>query len=114
MIAAFWGTLVVAVTTTALEATLPLYAKSTFGFDSRDSGILFLAILLPCISSPIFGKICDKYGPRWLAVGGFIFAFPFFVLLRLVTHYSTGQIVLLCFLLLCTGLAHILTMTPLM
>lgn len=60
------------------------------------------------------GYLADNYGPRWLAVTGFIFAIPFWVLLRLVTHNTLSQKILLCALLAFIGFALCLVMPPLM
>ena len=114
MLAAFWGIMVMASLATAFDSTLPLYAHRTFGFDSRASGLLFLSLLLPNFLAPISGKISDRYGPRWIGVSGFVVALPFFVLLRLVNHKTTGQIVLLCALLAFIGFSLMLSMPPLM
>lgn len=56
LLAAFWGTLVVAALTTAFDSTLPLYVKRIFGWNSLGSGLLFLALLLPSILGPVIGR----------------------------------------------------------
>jgi MFS family permease len=55
LLAAFWGTLVVAALTTAFDSTLPLYVKKIFAWNSMGSGLLFLALLLPSIIGPVIG-----------------------------------------------------------
>ena len=55
LLAAFWGTLVVAALTTAFDSTLPLYVRKIFGWNSLGSGLLFLALLLPSIIGPLIG-----------------------------------------------------------
>jgi MFS family permease len=55
LLAAFWGTLVVAALTTAFDSPLPLYVKKIFGWNSLGSGLLFLALLLPSIIGPVIG-----------------------------------------------------------
>lgn len=55
LLAAFWGTLVVAALTTAFDSTLPLYVRKIFGWNSLGSGLLFLALLLPGIIGPLIG-----------------------------------------------------------
>ena len=60
------------------------------------------------------GAYSDKYGPRWIAASGFVLALPIFVLLRLVTHNSLGQKVLLCALLTLIGAAFALMVPPIM
>lgn len=83
-------------------------------WNSTGAGVIFLAITIPSFASPYVGYLADNYGPRWLAVTGFIFAIPFWVLLRLVTHNTLGQKVLLCALLAFIGLGLCLVMPPLM
>ncbi|KAE8452748.1 hypothetical protein EG329_013020 [Mollisiaceae sp. DMI_Dod_QoI] len=78
------------------------------------AGLIFLAIFIPGFLAPVVGWASDKYGPRWLTVTGFIMAIPFWVLLRLVTHDSLGQKVLLCALLALIGVALCLVNPPLM
>ena len=60
------------------------------------------------------GHWTDKYGPRWLAAGGLLMSLPFWVLLRLVDHDSTRQVILLCALLIFLGAAFACTLTSLM
>ena len=60
------------------------------------------------------GRLSDIYGPRWLAASGFLLALPFYVLLRLVTHDTIQQVVLLCALLVLIGVAIALTIPPVM
>jgi MFS family permease len=57
--------------------------------------------------------LSDKYGPRWLATIGFIASLPFWILLRLVTHNTMGQKILLCALLFLIGTCIAVIMTPL-
>ena len=73
------------------------------------SWITTLLVLLTGI-----GAYSDRYGPRWIAAFGFVFALPFFVLLRLVTHNSLGQKILLCALLTLIGVAFAFMIPPVM
>ncbi len=88
--------------------------QQTFHWDSAGAGLIFLAIMIPGFAAPLVGWTSDKYGARWLTVTGFVLAIPFWVLLRLVTHDSLGQKVLLCALLSLIGVALTLVMPPLM
>ncbi|KFY37371.1 hypothetical protein V494_04773, partial [Pseudogymnoascus sp. VKM F-4513 (FW-928)] len=85
-----------------------------FGWSPIGAGLIFIPILVPSFASPLFGAISDKYGPRWLAVSGFMLAVPCLVLLRLVDHNTTRQVVLLCALLAILGTAMAIVMPPLM
>ena len=114
LLTALWGCIIQGSLTTAFDSVLPLFVQETFGWDSIGAGLVFLAIFIPSFISPLIGWMSDHYGPRWLAVAGFIFAIPFWILLRLVTHNSLGQKVLLCALLALVGVALTLVMPPLM
>ncbi|KAI9829429.1 MAG: hypothetical protein M1819_006366 [Sarea resinae] len=114
LLAALWGCLVQAALMTSFDSVIPLYVHRIFHWGSTAAGLMFLPLVLPSFMAPIFGRCSDKYGPRWLATSGFILALPFLTLLRLVTHDSIGQKVLLCALLFLIGFSIDLVMAPLM
>lgn len=114
ILVAVWGNLVGAMTFTALDTTLPLYVNHLFGWNSLGAGLVFLALIIPNFAGPWIGHLTDKYGPRWIAASGLLFSVPFWVLLRLVDHDTTGQVVLLCAILVLLGFATCLLLTPLM
>ena len=114
ILAALWGCIVQAIIITSFDSVLPLFVQNTFGWDSIGAGLIFLAILVPGFAAPIVGWIADCYGSRWLAVGGFLFATPFYILLRLVDYDSTNQKVLLCSLLALSGVGLCLVLPPLL
>ncbi|KAI9758717.1 MAG: hypothetical protein M4579_002892 [Chaenotheca gracillima] len=114
LLSALWGCLIQASLMTSFDSVLPLYCQATFGWSSTGAGIIFLALFIPCFSAPGIGYLVDKYGPRYLATGGFILGVPFYVLLRLVDHNSLKQKVLLCALLAIIGFSLTLVMAPLM
>ena len=114
LLTALWGLFIQGSLMTAFDSVIPLFVQQTFHWDSIGAGLIFLAIFLPSFLSPLIGWVSDRYGPRWLAVSGFVFAIPFWILLRLVTHDSLGQKVLLCTLLSLIGVALTLVMPPLM
>ena len=114
LLTALWGCVIQASLMTAFDSVLPLFVQKTFHWDSIGAGLVFLALFIPSFISPFIGWVSDRYGPRWLTVAGFAFAIPFWILLRLVTHNSLGQKVLLCTLLTLIGIALTLAMPPLM
>ena len=85
------------------DGALPLFVKRTFGWGSLGAGLIFLCIALPTLIAPLVGMLSDKYGPRWIAVCGFVLNAPSLVLLRQITHDATEQVVLLCVLLALFG-----------
>ncbi|KAI0728387.1 major facilitator superfamily domain-containing protein [Fomitopsis betulina] len=71
----------------SLDATLPLRVQVVWGLDSAKVGLVYLASVVPTVvSSPLAGKLSDKYGPAWVATVLFICGIPWFGLLTL--HFS--------------------------
>ncbi|KAB8290735.1 hypothetical protein EYC80_008372 [Monilinia laxa] len=103
--AALWGCVVQASLMTAFDSVIPLFVRNTFHWNSVGAGLVFLAVMVPSFAAPVVGWASDRYGPRWLCVAGFCFATPFWILLRLVTHDSLNQKVLLCALLALIGVS---------
>ncbi|MCJ1391637.1 hypothetical protein MMC18_004502 [Xylographa bjoerkii] len=112
MLNALWGIFAQSLFRTAFDSTLPIFCETTFGWTSTGAGLIFLAFVFPTFVAPYVGALADKYGPRWLATTGFVLALPSFVLLRLVTYNSSGQVVLLCVLLAFIGLSLALILPP--
>jgi MFS family permease len=114
LLAALWGCIIQGSLISAFDSVVPLFVQKVFHWDSLGGGLIFLAVVVPNFAAPAVGWVSDNYGSRWLAVGGFIFAIPFWVLLRLVTHDSLDQKVLFAALLVLIGIALTLIMPPLM
>ena len=76
--------------------------------------MIFLPLILPSFVAPLIGYWSDKRGPRIPTTLGFLLAVPFLVAMRAVNHGGIGQIVLLCALLACLGVALSMAMTPLL
>ncbi|CAK3756241.1 MFS-type transporter [Lecanosticta acicola] len=114
LLAAFWASTINSALMTSFDSILPLFTKNTFGWNSTGAGLIFLPIVTSSFLEPFIGKLSDKYGPRWIAMSGFLVAGPFLILLRLVDHDSIGQKVMLCAFLAMIGLGLALALTPLM
>ncbi|KAH7243306.1 major facilitator superfamily domain-containing protein [Fusarium redolens] len=113
-LAALWGTFVQALINTALESTLPLLTHEIFGWDSIGAGLIFLPVILPSFLGPVVGMVGDRYGPKWLASFGFLFATPFVVCLRFVDENTMQDRILLCGLLAGVGITTACIFGPLM
>jgi MFS family permease len=113
-LAALWGTFVQALINTALESTLPLLTHEIFGWDSIGAGLIFLPLILPSFLGPLVGMIGDRYGPKWLASFGFLFATPFVVCLMFVDENTIQDKILLCGLLVGVGITMACIFGPLM
>ncbi|RGP70711.1 mfs-type transporter [Fusarium sporotrichioides] len=113
-LAALWGTFVQALINTALESTLPLLTHEIFGWDSIGAGLIFLPLILPSFLGPVVGMICDRYGPKWIASFGFLFATPFVVCMMFVDENTIQDKILLCGLLAGVGITMACIFGPLM
>ena len=100
---ALYGTFTQVSLFTSFESILPLFMHRTFGWDSSGTGVLFLAVTIPSLTSPLVGALSDRFGTRKVVVGGFAVSTVTIALLSLVTHNSIHQIVLLSILLAFTG-----------
>jgi MFS family permease len=114
LLTALWGCVVQGSLMSAFDSVVPLFTSKVFHWDSVGGGLVFLAVVVPNLAAPAVGWLSDNYGARWPAVGGFIIAIPFWVLLRLVTHDSLDQKVLFVALMALIGFALTLVMPPLM
>ncbi|GKZ32627.1 hypothetical protein AbraIFM66950_002152 [Aspergillus brasiliensis] len=116
MIVTIWAYFIVSVVLTSFDSVLPLFVEDTFGWDQTGQGLIFVPLSVPHISDPFFGWINDKYANarRYMAAGALFTTVPFMVLLRLVTHDSMGQKVLLCALLALVGVCIASLMPPLL
>lgn len=94
---------------TGLETTLPLHVLELFEFSASKSGLLFLALVVPTLVSPLAGMIIDKTGPRWVAVSGFILCTPFYILLRLPHENTSRDIAIMIVMLAFIGFGLSLT-----
>ena len=87
------------------DATIPTVAEDYFGFDSLQSGLIFIALILPyLLLGPVAGWTVDRYGPKPASVLGFGYLFPVLILLRLARPGGKTQIIIYCVLLAFCGL----------
>ncbi|MFD1040415.1 MDR family MFS transporter [Virgibacillus byunsanensis] len=53
------------------ETILPIYMQNMAGFSPMESGMMIMpGALLMGVMSPFTGRIYDRYGARWLVIGG--------------------------------------------
>jgi len=114
VVTALWGCAVQSSLLSSFDSVVPLFVARTFHWDSIGAGLVFLAVVIPTLASPLAGYVADRYGARWLTVTGFVIAVPFWLLLRLVTYDSLSQKVLFCALLFLIGVSLTLVLPPLM
>ncbi|KAK3629680.1 hypothetical protein LTR56_017886 [Elasticomyces elasticus] len=99
---------------TALDAMLPILVETAFHWDAMGAGLIFVPLLGTSYAGPFVGWLADCHGAGYLAAGGFGLAVPSLVCLRLVHQDTLAQKVLLVVLLLLTGIAFTLIITPMM
>ncbi|KAI1497834.1 major facilitator superfamily domain-containing protein [Biscogniauxia marginata] len=114
VLAALYGIIVEAGIMMGFDAILPLFVQRTFDWNSTAAGILFLALFLPGIISPLAGWLADKYGAKWISVLGFSCNVPLLICLRFVSENSIQHKVVLGVLLGLLGATLSCSYTPLM
>ena len=103
ILAAMGGLFTYAFVIISFEGLIPLFVKDTFHWNSEHAALTFLSWIIPGLLGPVAGRACDRFGSRWVAIGGFSFPIVPLLLMRLVTKDTTGQKVLLCALLSMVG-----------
>ncbi|KAE8370705.1 MFS transporter [Aspergillus caelatus] len=101
---------------TAFDSVLPLFVKETFGWGQTGEGLIFVPLFLPHFLEPLAGAVLDRFpaSGRYLTAGSLLGMTPFLVLLRLVTHDSIEQKILLSALLILIGLTFAAGLPPLL
>ena len=105
VLAAIYGTLLQVSLLTSFDGILPLFVQRTFNWESSASGAIFIAIALPSVFGGLAGTLSDRFGARVVVLVGFVFSSIMIALMSLVNHNSVQQIILLCALLVLTGLS---------
>ncbi|KAB8260678.1 major facilitator superfamily domain-containing protein [Aspergillus pseudonomiae] len=110
----FGATIVDAILWSSFDTVLPLHVMETFNWSPFWVGVCFLPLFAPSFFSPLVGDAVDRYGSRTIAFLGFLLDFPTFFLLRLITHDTTQDQILLYIFLFIAGIASTLQMVSLM
>ncbi len=112
MLAAILGVFIQSTILIGLESILPLRIRTLFDYNSMQVALVFLTLSLPCFAGPIIGHVSDRIGAKIMVCLGFLLMGPLLILLRLVDHDSEEVVALLCMLLLLTGVALNMILTP--
>jgi MFS family permease len=98
----------------AMDGVLPVYIKELFGFNSEQVSLVFLALTMPTLLSPLFGELSDRLGStKWPAVAGLTLSIPALLLLRMVQEDTKKDLVILIVILVVLGLSFAIGLPPL-
>lgn len=95
-----------------LDSTLSLHLNDLFGYNSQQSGLVFLALAIPSALGPLFGWIVDRIGPRYVVSIGYLAMMVVWILLRLPDSGSINNRVLLVALVALMGLCNCAVASP--
>lgn len=95
------------------DSVLPVYAYQEFGIRPSQVAVLFLALCVPTLLSPIIGRLTDRIGAKWPATAGLGLMVPSLILLRLIVPGSAAPVAKLVALLFSMGCAITLANPPL-
>lgn len=112
VILALWLCFVQALLRGSFASTLPLFLHRTFGTSSGTTGVFYLLLTVPIITSIFIGILFDYIGADWITATGLIIGIPSYTCLRFITHQSADQVALLVILLLLCGLVKLLIGVP--
>ncbi|KAF2432439.1 MFS amine transporter [Tothia fuscella] len=97
----------------AFDGVLPVYTKELFNFNSEQVSLVFLAMTVPMLLSPLFGALVDKIGnTKWPAVAGLFLTIPGLLLLRLVLENTTRDLITLVMVLILIGISFAIGIPP--
>jgi MFS family permease len=104
LICALWVTVAQGTILSSFDGSLTIHLRDVFGWQATESGLVYIAFVLPAFLCPVVGMFADRYGGRYLAAFGFATSVAVLICLRFVDHQSIGSKVLLCALLFLLGL----------
>lgn len=105
--AALYGLFISTSITTGFDAILPIFVRTTFHWNADAAGAIFLTVTMPFVLAPAIGALTDRYGPRFIALSGFIIVIPCLALLGLVRHNILREKIILGILLVFIGKFHL-------
>jgi MFS family permease len=104
LICVLWVTVAQGTILSSFDASLTIHLKNVFGWQATESGLIFIALVLPAFLCPLVGMFSDRHGGRYLAAFGFASSVAVLTCLRFVDYQSIGRKILLCALLFLLGL----------
>ncbi|KAJ5088062.1 hypothetical protein N7456_011678 [Penicillium angulare] len=99
------STTVLSIILSSLQTTLPIFVTQNFGWNSTGAGFMLIALHVSGFAGGYMNKIISQAGLRVPGATAFILVANVWILMRLVTQNSTGDIVLLVGLLIVLGMA---------
>lgn len=105
VLSALWAAFVQATVLTSFDGALVIHVMNVFGWDAGAASLLWIAIVLPSLATPLVGMMVDRFGGKYFGTVGFLASAVCLVALRFVDSDGLGQKVLLCALLALIGAA---------
>lgn len=89
---------------------LPLYMRGGLGLSGSAAGLLLLpGGIVNGIMSLVNGRIFDKFGPRWLVIGGFIISILSTLFFSNISSSTKSLMIIVFFMLLMVSMSMVTT-----
>lgn len=107
------GLFILSSTAYSFDAVLAPYINSTFSLGPAHVAILFIALAIPMLFSPLTGLLTDRFGPKIVAATGLAIEVPSLAALSLVRSGVERPMLCLGALFFLIGVAYALSTVPL-
>ncbi|OGM49532.1 hypothetical protein ABOM_001683 [Aspergillus bombycis] len=116
MLAALLVYLIVSISMTSFDSVLPIFVQDTFAWAQTAQGLIFIALMVPQIMSPLCGYTVDRWPRfrRYQAALALLGAVPILVCFRYVAQNTLHDKVILCALLALVGTCLTILEPPIM
>ncbi|KAH7149610.1 major facilitator superfamily domain-containing protein [Dactylonectria estremocensis] len=115
ILGALIGTWAVAHILISIDVVVPVFCEKRYGWGPLKVGVLLFCFYGPSLLCIFTGRLADRHGGRWLAMGGFLGCVPPFIGLSAVEMFSDEDAPLVMWLLVgCAGISLSFANTPVM
>ncbi|KAH8699871.1 major facilitator superfamily domain-containing protein, partial [Ilyonectria robusta] len=115
ILGALIGTWAVAHILISIDVVVPIFCEERYGWGPLRVGLLLFTFYGPSLLCILTGRLADRHGGKWLAIGGFLGCIPSFLGLTTVEMFSDDDAPPIIWVLMaCAGISLSFANTPVM